>query len=51
MKLKIQSELFTEDKLVVGEVTIDELEEESVDCARPQTDVPLDPKCRFDTNI
>jgi autotransporter-associated beta strand protein len=51
MKLKQQSELAKEENLVVGEVTIDELEEESVDCARPQTDMPLDPNCRFDTNI
>ena len=49
-KLKVQAELTKEENLVVGEVTIDELEEESIDCARPQNDQPLDPKCRFDSN-
>jgi autotransporter-associated beta strand protein len=45
--LKDQADLSKEENLVVGEVTIDELEEESVDCARPQTDQPLDPKCKI----
>ena len=43
--LKDQSELAKEENLVVGEVTIDELEEESIDCANPQAGQPLDPKC------
>jgi hypothetical protein len=44
--LKDQSELSKEDNLVVGEVTIDELEEESAECAKPEPGQPLDPKCR-----
>jgi hypothetical protein len=49
--LKSQADLPKEDGLLVGEVTIDDLEEESVDCAKPQPDQPLDPKCRPGTNI
>jgi hypothetical protein len=48
--LKIQAELAKEESLVVGEVTIDELED-SGDCAKPQADQPLDPKCQPGTNI
>ena len=50
-KLRAQAELTKEEYLVVGVVTIDDLEEESIDCAKPQNDQPLDPKCRFDSNI
>jgi hypothetical protein len=49
--LKTQAEMLKEDNLLVGEVTIDELEEESIDCAKPQPDEPLDPKCLPSTNI
>jgi hypothetical protein len=49
--LRNQAALSKEENLLVGEVTIDELEEESVDCAKPQPDQPLDPKCRPSTNI
>jgi len=48
--LKTQAELAKEESLVVGEVTIDELED-SGDCAKPQADQPLDPKCQPGTNI
>jgi autotransporter-associated beta strand protein len=49
--LKTQAEMIKEQNLLVGEVTIDELEEESIDCAKSQPDQPLDPKCRPGTNI
>jgi hypothetical protein len=49
--LRNQASLPKEENLLVGEVTIDELEEESVDCAKPPADEPLDPKCRPSTNI
>ena len=42
--LKQQSELAKEENLVVGEVTIDEIEDSS-DCARPNQDQKPDPKC------
>jgi hypothetical protein len=45
--LKDQAELSKEENLVVGEVTIDELEEESVECAKPEPNQPLDPKCKI----
>jgi len=45
--LKDQAELSKEEILVVGEVTIDELEEESVECAKPEPGQPLDPKCKI----
>jgi hypothetical protein len=49
--LQSQAELQEDEDLLVGEVTIEELEEDSVDCAKPQPDEPLDPKCRPTTNI
>jgi hypothetical protein len=49
--LKDQAELSKEENLVVGEVTIDELEEESVECAKPEPGQPLDPKCRPSVTI
>jgi len=49
--LKDQSELSKEENLVVGEVTIDELEEESVECAKPEPGQRLDPKCRPSVTI
>jgi mucin-19 len=45
--LKDQAELSKEENLVVGEVTIDELEEESAECAKPEPGQPLDPKCKI----
>ena len=47
-KLKAQAELSKEEYLVVGEITIDELEEDSVDCSRPEPDKPLNPKCKIE---
>jgi hypothetical protein len=42
--LKLQAELPKETKLVIGEVTIDEIEDSS-ECTRTSSDQILDPKC------
>jgi hypothetical protein len=50
--LRKQSELKQADTTLVGVVTIDDLEEgDAIDCAKPQPDQPLDPKCRPANNI
>jgi autotransporter-associated beta strand protein len=50
VKLKKQSELTKEDNLIVGEVTIDEMEDTS-DCAKQDQDSTKkpDPKCSFES--
>lgn len=50
--LRKQSDSKQADTTLVGVVSIDDLEEgDAIDCAKPQPDQPLDPKCRPATNI
>jgi hypothetical protein len=45
--LENQAKISKEESLLVGEVTIDDLEEESVDCSMAELDKPTDPRCQL----